>query len=111
MAASFPGIAGLTIEDAWSGQFHATTTGLPIIRESATNPAVVLNVGYGGTGVALALACARLAAAVACGGESASTDDARLLSTICETRISVRDVVRAAARIAVRLAQPWRSPR
>lgn len=109
--ASFPGVAGLAIEDAWSGRFHATTTGLPIIRASATNPAVVINVGYGGTGVALSLACARLAAAVACGDEDASTDEARLLATIRETRISVRDAVRAVARIAGRLAQPWRPPR
>jgi glycine/D-amino acid oxidase-like deaminating enzyme len=107
MKASFPGVADLAIAEAWSGKFHATATGLPIIRPSTTNPAVVLNVGYGGNGVALTLACARLAAAVARDGRFACTDDARLLSVIRGTRISVRDAVRTVGRLARRLAHPW----
>src|SRR5690606_425574 len=44
MARSFSGVP-LAIEHAWSGRFHATATGLPIIRTSEQNHALVLNVG------------------------------------------------------------------
>jgi len=89
-----------------AGRFHATTSGLPIIRASTANPAVVLNVGYGGTGVALTLACARLAAAVASDDSFASSDDERLHSVIQGTRISVLDAVRSLGRLAGRLVRP-----
>jgi len=109
MAASFPG-AGLSIEHAWRGCFHATPTGLPIIRTSDENFALVYNVGYGGTGVALSLVCAKLAASVASNGRFASAtgvDDTRLLGLIQSTRISVRDAARTVARIARGAAMPW----
>ena len=96
-------VPGATPGETWAGVFHATATGLPIIRASTRNPALVLNVGYGGTGVALALACAPLAAAVASGDPPD-----RLLSLIRDTRISARDALRTVGRIAGRLAQPWR---
>ncbi len=97
----------LPIEHAWSGRFHTTTTGLPVIRASRSNPAVVINVGYGGTGFALALACAPLAAALGA-GEAPADDDARLLSTIEDTRLSVVSGIGAIARILARFASPWR---
>jgi glycine/D-amino acid oxidase-like deaminating enzyme len=106
MARSFAGVP-LAIEHAWSGRFHATATGLPIIRTSEQNHALVLNVGYGGTGVALALACARLAACVASNGTFSNVDDTRLLALIHSTRISVRDSLRAITRIARGVAMPW----
>jgi len=106
LRASHPRIAGLAAAEAWGGRFHATPSGLPIIRASATNPAVVLNVGYGGTGVALTLGCARLAAAVASDDVFASSDDERLLSVIRGTRISVRDAVRTLGKLAVGLVRP-----
>ena len=106
LATSFPRERGIAPVEGWSGMFHATANGLPIIRRSAKHPAVVLNVGYGGTGVALALSCASLAAAVAAGGDFASADDARLYEVIRETRISVRDSARAIGRILRRLARP-----
>lgn len=106
MAKSFSGVP-LAIEHAWSGRFHATATGLPIIRTSEQNHALVLNVGYGGTGVALALACARLAACVASNGTFSNLDDTRLLALMHSTRISVRDSLRAITRIARGVAMPW----
>ena len=109
MSASFPGVE-LAIKDAWSGCFHATTTGLPIIRTSERTHAIVFNVGYGGTGVALSLICARLAASVAARGQFASVDDTRLLSLMHTTRISLRDSVRAVARIARGVTMPWLAP-
>ncbi|MFN0249916.1 MAG: NAD(P)/FAD-dependent oxidoreductase [Kofleriaceae bacterium] len=105
MAKSFGG--ALAIDEAWSGCFHATRTGLPIIRTSDENHALVFNVGYGGTGGALSLACARLAACVASNGTWSNEDHPRLLALIHSTRISVRDSLRAIARIARGVAMPW----
>lgn len=106
MRASFTG-PRVAIEQAWSGRFHATATGLPIIRMAIDNHAVVFNVGYGGTGAALALVCARLAAAVASHGRFTNVEDTRLLALVHATRISVRDSVRTLARIARGAAMPW----
>jgi glycine/D-amino acid oxidase-like deaminating enzyme len=106
MAESFSGVP-LSIDEAWSGRFHATATGLPIIRTSEENHALVLNVGYGGTGVALALACGRLAACVASNGMFSDVDDTRLLALIHSTRISVRDSLRTVTRIVRGVAMPW----
>ncbi|MDX2090721.1 MAG: FAD-dependent oxidoreductase [Kofleriaceae bacterium] len=91
---SLPGHA-ITPAEGWSGKFHATANGLPMIHRSTKNPAVVINVGYGGTGVALALTCGKLAAAVASDDRYASTDEERLHTVIRDTRISVRDAARA----------------
>lgn len=102
LARSLPGHV-ITPAEGWSGKFHATANGLPIIRRSTKNPAVVFNVGYGGTGVALALACGKLAAAIATGDSFASADDARLHAIIRETRISIRDAARAGLNILRKL--------
>lgn len=106
LADSFPGVDA-RIDEAWSGTFQATATGLPIIRALEALSPVVLNIGYGGTGVALALACAPLAAAIAAGGLVPCSDDARLLAAIHGTKLSVRDSVRTLARMARRAATPW----
>ena len=106
LAASIPG-THVPIEQLWSGSFQTTVTGLPIIRMAEDNHAIVFNVAYGGTGVALALTCARLAAAVASHGHFTSADDTRLLALIHATRISVRDSVRTIARIVRAAAMPW----
>lgn len=97
------------LAQAWTGRFHATATGLPIIRTAHTNPALVWNVGYGGTGVALALACARLAAGVAADGTFPDADAPRLLALIHATRLRARDAARAIGRIAAAAAMPWRA--
>lgn len=108
VASSFPGM-NLELDHLWSGCFHTTTTGLPIIRTSERNVALVWNVGYGGTGVALSLACARLAACVASNGRWTDVDDTRFLALIHATRISVRDSARVLARIARGVAMPWQA--
>lgn len=102
MRGSFPGLR-LSPHESWTGRFHATPNGLPIIERSTKNPAIVINVGYGGTGVALSLAFAKRAAALACG-----EPDDRLLAIARATRISVRDSIRALAQIAGRITLPWR---
>jgi glycine/D-amino acid oxidase-like deaminating enzyme len=107
LKASFPGFPHLGIDEAWSGKFHATANGLPIIRTSEVNPVLVYNVGYGGTGVVLSLVCARLAARVATSGLVPCSEDARLLAVIHATRLSVRDSARTIARLAQSVARPW----
>ena len=87
------------VELAWSGKFQTTTTGLPIVKRVND---VVFNIGYGGTGVVLALACAPLAAAVA-----SDTEPDGLLALIRDTHVPVRDALRAIGRIAWRFATPW----
>lgn len=94
------------IDHVWTGAFQTTATGLPIIRMAEDNHAIVWNIAYGGTGVALSLTCARLAAAVASHGHFVTADDTRLLATIHATRLSLRDGVRAIARIARAAAMP-----
>lgn len=107
MHRSFPRIGSIAVTESWAGKLHTTATGLPMIRASKANPAVILNVGYGGTGVALALVLAPAVAALAAGVEPSSSDDARLLAVIQDTKIPVRDSIRAMGRLARRLTVPW----
>lgn len=106
MQRSYPAIDARASDMAWSGRLHVTPVGLPIIRASFTRPRVILNVGYGGTGVAMTLMCAPLAAALAQGGDHATAEHARLAKVIAETKIPLWDGLRAAGRVAGRLA--WR---
>lgn len=53
----------------------------------------------------LALACAPIAAAIACEAEPDG-----LLSLVRETRVPVRDALRALGRIAWGFATPWSRP-
>jgi glycine/D-amino acid oxidase-like deaminating enzyme len=104
---SFPALPHLAIEQSWSGRFHATATGLPIIRRSQAIPNLTLNVGYGGTGVALTLICGKLAAAISDRGGFNDADDVRLWTLMQRTSIAPRDVVHSLARMIRRAAHPW----
>ncbi len=83
---SVPACADLEIEKAWSGKYHQTTVDLPIIRRSRSNPSIVFNIGYGGTGVAQTLTCARFAAATALNLPCQSATDKRLFDIISKTK-------------------------
>ena len=96
----------ISVAHSWAGSFHATLTGLPIIGPSKRTPAIVLNVGYAGTGVALALVCAPLVAALS-SGHALDHTQTRLLSLIHTTTVPVWDTIRAAVRVAHNLATPW----
>ncbi|MCB1520099.1 MAG: FAD-binding oxidoreductase [Hyphomicrobiaceae bacterium] len=65
LAETLPAGALAEIAEAWGGRFHMSRTDLPIIRRSRATPALVYNVAYGGTGVALSLTLAPVAAALA----------------------------------------------
>lgn len=108
MRRSCPDAGPVPIAHSWSGQLHASATDMPIIRRSRAIPAVTFNVGYSGTGVALAMICAPLVAALASNGPFASAEDARLLSVIQQTTVPAYDAARAAVRLVGRLARPWR---
>jgi glycine/D-amino acid oxidase-like deaminating enzyme len=96
---SFPGV-GLVPEEAWGGIYHQTATDLPILKRVGQRGAVVLNVGYGGTGVAMTLICGRIAAGLARGGRFADPDDGRLLAAIEATRVPVAGIARFVAGVA-----------
>lgn len=93
----------LELSHAWGGQFHVTKTELPIIQRVAETPSVVLNVGYGGTGVALTLVCARMAASLAAGQVRQAQDTARLFQIMQATRLPVVDGLKFAGDVAWRV--------
>lgn len=93
LARSFPG-ASLTPVETWAGTYHQTPCDLPVIRRIGAHGAIVLNVGYGGTGVALTQICGRLAAALARGIEPPEADDRRLLAAITGTRLPIGGAAR-----------------
>jgi gamma-glutamylputrescine oxidase len=96
---SFPGV-GLVPQEAWGGIYHQTATDLPIIERRGTRGAIVINVGYGGTGVAMTMVCGRLAAGLARGGRLQDPEDARLLAAFRSTRVPVGGLARFATGVA-----------
>ena len=99
---SFPG-AGMAPAEAWGGCYHQTASDLPQIERTGTRGSIVLNVGYGGTGVALTMICGRLAAALACGDRFADPDDRRLLDAMRATRLPIVGGLRFVAGVATDL--------
>ena len=91
------------VVQAWGGKFHATATELPVIRPAKNKSGVILNVGYGGTGVALTLICAKFAAAQALESNTLSGDDARLFRIMKETRLPIWHGVQFVAAVARKL--------
>lgn len=85
------------IAEAWGGRFHMTATDLPIIRRAAASSSIVLNVGYGGTGVALTLALAPVAAAQALARPLLDRELSLIHDTISTTRLPVLGAMRFAA--------------
>ncbi len=110
LAKSFPGVAPIEIDRAWGGKFHMTLTDLPIIhrtRRAGTkqDSAIVMNVGYGGTGIALTLALSAQVAAIALRNPSADRDNARLHAVMQTTRLPLTDLARHASAIAWRVVK------
>lgn len=100
LAATLDGAAMPRIAEAWGGRFHMTATDLPVIRRSRQHPAIVWNLGYGGTGVALSLALAPIAAALALGRKVDEPALSELDDAICSTRVPVAGALRFAAGVA-----------
>ncbi len=99
LARSFPHAAPQPVE-AWGGIYHQTSSDLPVIRRTGRNGAIVLNVGYGGTGVAMTQICGRLAAALVPGGRFATADDERLLAALASSQVPVGALARFVAGVA-----------
>lgn len=93
---SFPG-AGLVPAEAWGGIYHQTATDLPIIEQTGRYGGIVVNAGYGGTGVAMTLICGRIAAALARDGRFVDPEDERLLRAMRATRIPIGALARFVA--------------
>jgi gamma-glutamylputrescine oxidase len=104
---SFPGV-GLVPSQTWGGCYHQTTNDLPTLTTIGTHGHIVLNCGYGGTGVAMSMLCAPLAAALARDGKFASPDDRRLHDTIKATGLPIAGLTRLVFGVAgdvIRLRQ------
>jgi gamma-glutamylputrescine oxidase len=94
----------------WGGAFQSSATDLPIITASPETKAIIFNIGYGGTGVALSQIVAALAAAAAL-ELPLPDDDARLGEIARNTRVPLMGFMRFGTRVAwdvaKRLARPW----
>jgi len=103
MQRSFPGIETFEIDTAWGGQFHMTATDLPEICRMqgprGKSGAIVMNTGYGGTGIALTLAMGARVAALALRQPAVEPDDERLAAIMAQTRLPVAALARQAGRI------------
>jgi glycine/D-amino acid oxidase-like deaminating enzyme len=88
------------VSHAWGGRYHQTANDLPVIRSSRHSPAIILNVGYGGTGVAMTTVCASVTAAVALGGRYRDEEERRFHDVMTRTRVPVRAGAKFAARVA-----------
>ena len=108
LADTLDGLTLPEIEQAWGGRFHMTSTDLPIIRRSEKSPSIIYNVGYGGTGVALTLSLAPVAAALALGEPIEDAELAEIYATMCSTGLPVVGALRfAAGVIAAYVSQRW----
>lgn len=101
--ARFGGGSKIAISHAWGGRFHMTPTDLPVIGPACGKPAIIFNIGYGGTGVALTLALAPVAAALALNERIEDADIAFVHAVMQETRLPVLGGLKFAARVARRL--------
>lgn len=104
MRESFPNLPPLHVHHAWAGQYHMTATDLPDIRrlkrgQSGETGSIVMNTGYGGTGIALTLALANHVAALALNQDAPEPEDTRLAGIIANTGLPLASMARLAARI------------
>jgi gamma-glutamylputrescine oxidase len=90
----------LRIATDWGGAFHSTMTDLPIVTRAEGAGAIVFNVGYGGTGVALTQLFAPRAAALALDLPLADADDARLDAITRTTGVPIKGLLQFGAGVA-----------
>ena len=100
---SFPNLKETRITDSWSGPYHLTNNDMPIIKRLEHAPSVLLNLGYGSSGLIFAFICAPLAASVALKSKFASADDERLFTTIKNTKPPVMSKLLFAAGVSAAL--------
>ncbi|PPC98528.1 MAG: hypothetical protein CTY31_13230 [Hyphomicrobium sp.] len=93
----------IAIDYSWGGRFHLTSTDLPVIKECTDNPSVVYNIGYGGTGVALTLALAPVAAALTLKQKLPDEDAAFIYQVMRETRLPIISGIKLAGLVSRRL--------
>lgn len=95
--------SNVPIAFAWGGCFHMTRNELPVIRRCPENPAIILNICYGGTGVALSLALAPVAASLAL-DQKINDPNLEFIHTVMdETGLPVAGGLALAGRVARRL--------
>lgn len=92
---ALPWLSPVDVAFEWGGAFYSTSTDVPVIRPHAQLPGVVLNLGYGGGGVALSLASGSLVRGLVV-PETDTPDDARLRDAFARTRIPFTGLCRTA---------------
>ncbi len=100
---SFPSKTPIAFADAWTGPYHLSANDMPIIQRVEGAPSILLNVGYGFSGIALSFICAPIAASMAIGSDFVSPDDKRLYETIRATRPPIMSKLLFAAGIGAAL--------
>lgn len=98
MLRRFPFLADVPLAAAWGGAVQQTRTDAPIVRRSPTDPAIIVNIGYGGgSGIGAALLSGRLTTALVTDGPAEDVEAQRLLALYRESRFPLLGPVRAAA--------------
>lgn len=91
------------ITHAWGGRFALTGTDLPVIKTCTESPSVIYNLGYGGTGVALTLSLASVAASLVLEMPLEDDETTFLYKVMSETRLPVAGAVALVGHVANRL--------
>lgn len=90
---------GLATDQAWSGVYHRTATELPYLEQNGATGRILVNAGYAGTGIAMAIVMARRAAAMMLGRSVDDPDYRRLCDTIEGTKFPFIGALRFVSKV------------
>jgi gamma-glutamylputrescine oxidase len=100
LSKSVPWCKDIRIATQWGGAFHSTATDLPIIRRAHGTKAIVFNVGYGGTGVALTQLFSHFAAATLLDLPCRDAEETRLCAILQNTKLPLKNLLQFGASVA-----------
>jgi glycine/D-amino acid oxidase-like deaminating enzyme len=95
----FPALADVPLDAAWGGAFQQQNSETPIVRALAANPNIILNIGYGGSGVALTQFSGKLVQGLALGEQYIDADAEQLRQTYKSSTLPVMGLARTSVRI------------
>lgn len=99
MRRRFPYLADVPLDAAWGGPFHQTPSETPIIKPLENTPNVILNIGYGGSGVALTQLSGRMVQGLVLGERYVDADAEHLRQMYLASTPSMIDFSRTGLRI------------
>ncbi len=93
----FPFLAGVRVAAGWSGPVHiATMARMPIVRPAASDPRVILNVGYNVDGMSLALLSGKMVANLVVGERPLDAEAEGVRQVYLTTRMGLRECLQMA---------------